>query len=127
MSDETHLALHPVRSDRTAEFERFLTDVVVPAVDAQRPELARRWRLMRSTEPRDGITTYVFLFEGGSVTDDWELDRLLPAHYGEEEAERIAHEWLDTFAPLGTWAEAVVAAGQETNQALWTLEPVSLR
>lgn len=93
MSDETHLVLHPVRSDRTAEFERFLTDVVVPAVDARRPELAR----------------------------------LLPAHYGEEEAERVVLEWVDTFAPLGTWAEAVVAAGQETNQALWTLEPVSLR
>jgi hypothetical protein len=126
MSDQMHVVLQPVRADRADDFERFLTGVVAPAVQAQRPELGQRWRVLRSVETSQGVVTFVILLEGGSLTEDWELDDLLPAHYGEEEAKRLMGEWTESFAPLTPWAEDAVAAGQESNQLVWTLESVSL-
>ena len=52
---------------------------------------------------------------------------VLPAHYGEQEAERLIGEWAQTFAPLTPWAEAAVSAGHEGNQLVWTLESSTQR
>ena len=127
MNDQLHVVLQPVRAESARDFERFVTEVVAPAVQTQRPDLDGRWRVMRSGEAENGVVTFAFLLEGGSLTDDWELDVLLPAHYGEQDAERLMAEWVDTFAPLNAWAEAAVSAGQESNQLVWTLEPVTDR
>ena len=127
MSDQLHLVLHPVRAERADDFERFVSDVVMPAVRAQRPDLDGRWRVMRASEAADGIVTFAFLLEGGSLDEDWDLGVLLPAEYGEEEAERLLGEWAETFAPLRPWADAAVADGEENNQAVWTLEPLTGR
>ena len=59
---------------------------------------------MRANGQWDGIVTYAFLFEGGSLADDRELDLILPAHYGEEEAQRFIRDWVETFAPSGNGA-----------------------
>lgn len=126
MTDQLHLGLNPVRADRTGDFERFLAEIVAPAVRAQRPDLDGRWRVMRSNEPSGGVVTYAFMLEAGNLAEDWELDVLLPAHYGKEEADRLLDEWVETFAPLDAWAAAVADSGREANQALWTLEPVNL-
>jgi hypothetical protein len=126
MVEQLHVVLHPVRTDRTDDFERFLRDVVGPAVRAQRPDLDGRWRALRSAGPTDGVVTYAFVLEGGSLEGDWELDLLVPAHFGQHEAERLFSAWGETFAPLGPWAEAAVSSGRETNQLVWTLEPVAL-
>lgn len=126
MTEQLHLGLNPVRSDRAEDFERFLADVVVPAVRAQRPDLDGRWRVMRSREQSDDVVTYVIMLEGGSLTEDWELEVLLPAHYGKEEADRLIGDWAETFAPLDAWAEAAASAGRDSNQMMWTLEPVTL-
>ena len=126
MTDQLHLGLNPVRADRAGDFERFLTEIVAPAVRAQRPDLDGRWRVMRSSGPSDGVVTYAFMLEGGSLAEDWELGVLLPAHYGKDEADRLLNEWVETFAPLDVWAEAVADSGREANQAVWTLEPVRL-
>lgn len=122
MSDQLHVVLQPVQAERAHDFERFMTEVVTPAVQAQRPDLDGRWRAMRSSESANGVVTFAFLLEGGSLTQDWDLGQLLDTHYGGQEAERLLEQWTGTFAPLIPWAEAAVAAGQETNQVVWTLE-----
>ena len=127
MSVQLHVVLQPVQAERVPDFERFVTEVVVPAVQAQRPDLADRWRTMRSSETENGVVTFAFLLEGGSLEEDWDLGVLLSAHLGEPEAERILGEWAATFAPLTPWAEAAVSAGQGSNQVVWTLEPVTAR
>lgn len=81
---------------------------------------------MRSAGPSDGVVTYAFLLEGGSLEEDWELGLVVPAHYGQDEAERLFGSWSETFAPLDPWAAAAVSSGRETNQVAWSLEPVSL-
>lgn len=126
MTEHLHVGLNPVQADRAEDYERFLAEVVAPAVRAQRPDLDGRWRLMRSTEPSNGVVTYAFMLEGGTLAEDWELDVLLPAHYGAEEADRLIKEWVETFAPLDAWAEAAVSSGRESNQVVWTMEPVAL-
>jgi hypothetical protein len=126
MTDQLHLGLNPVRADRAEDFERFLSEIVVPAIRAQRPDLDGRWRVMRSSGPSDNVMTYAFRLEGGSLEEDWELGVLLPAHYGQEEADRLFNEWVETLAPLDAWAQAAAASGREANQAVWTLEPVRL-
>jgi hypothetical protein len=125
MSEPLHLVLTPVRADRAAEFERFVADVVAPAAQAERPDLDNRWRIMRSTGPRDGVVTYALMLEGGSLSDDWDLETVLSAHYGQDKAQSLVQDWAGTLAPIGPWAEAAATAGQEDNQATWTLEPVS--
>src|SRR3954447_26450028 len=125
MTKQLHLVLHPVRADRADEFERFINEVVRPAVAAQRPHLDDGWKVMRSSAPSDGVVTYAFMLEDGSPTEDWNLGVVLPAHYGDEEADRLIADWAETFAPLDSWAQAAASAGREANQAMWTLEPVS--
>jgi hypothetical protein len=126
MTEQLHLVLHPVRADRAEDFERFLRDVVGPAARAQRPDLEGRWRAMRSTGPTNGVVTYAFLLEGGSLAEDWELGLLVGPHFGEQEAERLFNEWSETFAPLEPWANEAASSGRESNQAVWTLESVAL-
>lgn len=122
MTEPLHLVLHPVRADRVDDFQRFLNEVIRPAVAAERPHLEGRLRVLRSTEPSDGVVTYAFLLEGGDLAEDWELDDVLVAHYGEAEAERLTSDWVETFAPLTRWAQAAASAGGDSNQAVWTLE-----
>ncbi len=81
---------------------------------------------MRSSGPSDEVVTYAFMLEGGSLAEDWELGILLPAHYGQEEADRLISDWVETFAPLDEWAQATANSGRDANQAVWTLEPVTL-
>ena len=126
MSEQLHLGLNPVRSDRTEDFERFLAEVVVPAVRAQRPDLDGRWRVMRTSQPSGNVVTYVFMLEGGSLAEDWELNVLLPAHFGKEEADRLLGDWVETFAPLETWTDAALASGRDSGQVALTLTPVTL-
>ena len=70
------------RADRVAAFEEFLVKVQ-QAVEAQRPDLEGRWRVLKATEAGD-VTTYAFIFEGGDLEADWDLRTLMPAHYGAE-------------------------------------------
>lgn len=126
----THIYLNPVAADRAEEFERFLLEVAAPAVRAQRPDLADRWRLLRAEapEPEDpSVVTYVMIFDGGDLEQDWELDKLLPAHYGAEEAERLAGPWLDSFAPLQQWLDALAARDGQDPQVGWTFTPLGAR
>src|SRR3954454_16436073 len=98
----THIYLNPVASERAEEFERFLIDAVVPAIRAERPDLDGRWHVLKPAAPEasdDSICTYAFVFDGGSLEDDWELDTILPAHYGTEEASRLVAGWMETFVP----------------------------
>jgi hypothetical protein len=128
MAEVVHLALNPVRADRADEFERFLFEVVRPAVRAQRPDLDDRWRVHRETATGKDVVVYVILCEGGSL-EDWSLPPLLTAEYGEAEADRLLTEWSGTFADPGSWwggrGGEDDPAADSALQAIWSLEPFS--
>ena len=123
-SSTTHIYLNPIRSDRVEDFERFL-EVVRVAVDAQRPDLRDRWQVLRAAGPGDkdsGVTTYAFIFDGGDRDADWELNVLMPAQYGQEEAERLMSEAAGTYATFQDWVASLGAHDQEHPQIGWTFE-----
>jgi hypothetical protein len=128
VQQQTHLFLTPVAADRADEFERFLVDVAAPAVAAQRPDLAGRWRLLRPSQPEsadDTVLTYAFLFDGGDPEEDWDLSKLLPLHYGKEEAERLLQGWTATFVPYGRWITAMGQPEEDITQPGWTFTAVA--
>ena len=121
----THIYLNPVAGDRAGDFERFLTEVVVPAVRAQRPELEGRWHVLKAdaAEESDGaVATYAFVFDGGPL-DDWELEDLIPAHYGEEEGQQLLSSWLESFVPLSQWL-ATLGGADAGPQLGWTFTAI---
>ena len=126
---QTHIYLNPVATEHAAEFEKFLVEVAAPAVRAQRPDLADRWRLLRATGPEAAdasITTYALVLDGGDLADDWELDKLLPAHYGQEEADRLGSSWMTTFVPVSQWIGGLAEASGDGPQVGWTFTTVAL-
>ena len=123
----THIILNPVARDMAEEFEQFLIRVVEPAIRTQRPDLEGRWRVLKSVSPNasdDPICTYAFVFDGGTLEDDWELDTLLPAHYRTDEANRLLAAWTGTFVPLSRWLEMLGGDDAASPQIGWTFTTV---
>lgn len=91
------MAVTSVRAGREADFEKFVREVIAPAVQRERPELADMWQTLRPTrEPVEGDTrAYVFVFYGDATLDDWELTTLFTAVYGDEEGARRHEEFVD--------------------------------
>jgi hypothetical protein len=106
----THVYLTPVAAERADDFERFFREVVAPASEARRPDLAGRWRLLRPDERDGDAVTFVFLFDGGQA-DDWDLGPVLEEHYGAEEAERLFRQWDEMSVPVRSWAEGLEGVG----------------
>jgi hypothetical protein len=129
MSEQlTHIYLTPVSADRADEFERFLLEVVPPAVAAQRLGLTGRWRLLRPSQAAsaDGtVLTYAFLFDGGDLDEDWDLSKLLPLHYGQEEAEQLLQGWTAMFARYRRWITAMGKPDEDIARPGWTLTTVA--
>lgn len=127
MNDRTtHIYLNPVRADRAEDFERFLSDVVRPATASLRPHLVGRWQLLKATnpEPADaGVITYALIFDGGDLDEDWDLAKILPAHYGDDEADRLLEEWSSTFASYQSWIAALGEQDDDFVQIGWSFRP----
>ncbi len=114
-----HVIVTPVRPDRREDFERFVREVAVPAVERAAPDQAGRWRLTRATpvaedeqdanqQDASARTDYAFIFEGGDLSE-WELGPLLAEAYG----------------PVGG-AEQLTRLEEmlDGEQRGWTLQPV---
>jgi hypothetical protein len=125
---QTHIFLNPVVAEHAGEFERFLLDVVTPALREQSSHLLDRWRVLRATEAdgADGaVMIFAFLFEGGDLNEEWNLNKLLAAHYGEQEGRRLLDTWDALFAPFQQWTDAITEpTDQPFHQVGWTFDPL---
>ena len=120
----THVYLTPVAADRADDFDRFLREVVTPAVDARRPQLSERWRALRPSAPDDDALTYIFLFDGGDLEKEWDLGPIFEEHFGEETATQHFRQWADLPIPVSRWVEGL--KGESDNRQIgWTCSPVS--
>lgn len=108
---ETHIYLNPIKTDRADDWESFTRSVIMPVVASQRPEFLDRVRLLRADGQEDGATLFAFVFEGGDI-DEYDLEPLFAAEYGEQEGRQRLQEWHDMFA---------------RDQYGWTFHDVSLR
>jgi hypothetical protein len=122
--DTTHVYLTLVAAERADDFDRFLRDAVTPAVDARQPHLSGRWRALRASAANGDVLTYVFLFDGGDLEEDWDLGPLFEAHFGKEQAERYFQQWDDMTVSVRRWADGL-SEGPDSGQIGWTCSPVS--
>jgi hypothetical protein len=124
MFDETtHVYLTPITAARADDFDTFLRDVVAPAVEARRPQVAGRWRALKP-DKRDGdCLTYVFLFDGGDLDADWDLVPVFEEHYGADEAARLFEQWGGMAPETEQWAGALVPI-DGSGQVGWSCTPV---
>ena len=106
----THIYLNHIRTDRADEWETFNRSVIMPVVTSQRPELSDKVRLLLADGQEDGETLFAFVFDGGGI-DDYDLEPMFAAEYGEQEGRQLLQEWLDMFA---------------RDQYGWTFHDVSL-
>jgi hypothetical protein len=92
------ISVFPVKPERAQDFERFCVDVVGSAVAKVRGHMQGKWQVLRPAEEADGATCYAVVFHAGNPEEDWDLESLLQAAYGDDEAQRYGDEWMGFMA-----------------------------
>lgn len=80
-----------VATDSAGDFEKLLSDKVIPAVDRARKDLAERWQVYRG-EDQDDRAVFVFLLEGDDPAQ-WELGPVLTDALGSEEGREVLEQF----------------------------------
>ena len=128
VTENNILILNPVRSELAEEFERYVRDVLAPAVAAHQTGMLSKVRLWRAAEPEPGTTgiiIYAFVAQGVSSWEDMDLRPPFTAHYGEAEAGRLLEQFNSFFVDHRTWVESWNAheVGEEDGpQYGWQME-----
>ena len=90
-----HIAITPVKPDRQEDFERFIRDVIVPAVRDRRPDLVGSWQTLRPADTEGGSANYAFVFYGDFTADDWDLEPVFESAYGAEQGQRYIEQFAE--------------------------------
>ena len=91
------IAITPVKRDRREDFEQFVQGVIVPAVNQTAPHLSQMWQTLRPSEDNEGCD-YVFVFYGDAPLDEWDLERLLLAAYGDADGHTHMQHFLELLS-----------------------------
>lgn len=91
--------LNHIKSDRREHFERFVHDLLVPAIEQVEPITFRHVRFLHPTEQNeDGSYTYIWLMDPFLADADYEILSLLKKAYGEERAQASYQQWEENYA-----------------------------
>jgi hypothetical protein len=103
------IRLNHVKADKRELFERYIHDILRPAVERVEPAMARQVRFLHPTEPEeDGTYTYVFLMDPlieGASYDEYDIGTLLRRAYGDTQAEEYDRMWDEALASPQTGYE----------------------
>ena len=91
--------LNHVKADKWEQHQRFVHDVLVPAMEEVEPSAVRHTRFLHPAEQNeDGTYTSVFLMDPLVEGADYDIMGLLTKAYGEEKAEEYVLFWGETLA-----------------------------
>jgi hypothetical protein len=91
--------LNHVKADKWEQHERFVHDILMPAVEEVEPSALRHTRFLRPAEQNeDGTYTSVFLMDPLVEDADYDIVSLLTKAYGQEKAEEYVQLWGETLA-----------------------------
>ena len=91
--------LNHIKADRCAQFERFVHDILMPAVMQFEPDMCRLVRVLHPTRPNeDGTFTYVFLMDPLILDADYSFEYLLNKAYPPEKVEEFLRLEEETYA-----------------------------
>lgn len=100
-----------VKAGRDRDFEKFLSDVVVPAEVRARPHQVGMWQLQRpAADQPDGVTrAWILTFYGPSTLDEWDLEPLFDEAYGAD----ASREHLKYFVDMLDGEQVVYALDED--------------
>jgi hypothetical protein len=102
------IRLNHVKADKRELFERYIHDILRPAVEQVEPAMFRQVRFLHAMEPNeDGTYTYVFLMDPLIEGADYEITNLLKRAYGEEQAAAYDQMWDKALASPQTGYELI--------------------
>jgi hypothetical protein len=98
-AERVWVLLNHVKADKWEQHERFVHDVLVPALEKVEPSALRRTRFLCPVEQNeDGTYTSVFLMDPLVEGADYDIMSLLKKAYGEEQAEEYIQLWGESLA-----------------------------
>ena len=96
------IAVFKVKKENMAKFERFVKDVLMPAVDVSTPGKMQALKSVRmlagNTVEPDGSQKFIFIFDPRSPEMEYEIEKVLVAKHGPEKGKQLA----DEFSSLAT-------------------------
>ncbi len=102
------IRLNHVKADKRELFERFIHNILRPAVEQVESAMFRQVRFLHPTEPNeDGTYTYVFLMDPLIEGADYGIRDLLKRAYGEEQAAAYDRMWDEAVASPQTGYELI--------------------
>jgi hypothetical protein len=105
------IRLNHVKADKRELFERFIHDILRPAVERVEPAMFRQVRFLHPTEPNeDGTYTYVFLMDPVIEGADYGIGNLLKRAYGDAQTEEHDRMWDEALASPQTGYELIQSA-----------------
>jgi|SRR6266545_3266803 len=106
--EQMWIRLNHVKADKRELFERFIHDILRPAVEQVEPAMFRQVRFLHPTEPNeDGTYTYVFLMDPLIEGANYGIVHLLKRAYGEEQAAAYDQMWDEAVASPQTGYELI--------------------
>ena len=91
--------LNHVEADKWEQHQRFVHDVLVPAMEKVEPFALRHVRFLHPAEQNeDGTYTSVFLMDPLVEDADYDILSLLTKAYGKEKAEEYVQLWGENLA-----------------------------
>ncbi len=95
------ILLNRVKADKREQFERFNRDILWPAIqqgDVTRQQTGRQTRVLHPTDVNeDGTYTYVYLIDPVVEGADYDIEKLLKQHLGEEQGARTFQLFTECF------------------------------
>ena len=102
------IRLNHVKADKRELFERYIHDILRPAVEQVEPSMFRQVRFLHPTEPNeDGTYTYVFLMDPLIEGADYAIENLLKRAYGDAQTEVYDQMWDESLASPQTGYELI--------------------
>lgn len=97
-----------VKADKREFFERYIHEILRPAVERVEPSMFRQVRFLHPTEPNeDGTYTYVFLMDPLIERADYDILNLLKRAYGDAQAAAYDQIWDEAVASPQTGYELI--------------------
>jgi hypothetical protein len=91
--------LNHIRADKCGQFEYFVHDILMPAVEYAEPEMLRKVRFLHPTrQNEDGTFTYVFLMDPLIPDADYSFEYLLHKAYPPEKVEEYLQMEEEAYA-----------------------------
>ncbi len=93
------ILLNHVKADKWEQHERFVHDILMPAVKQVAPSALRHTRYLHPAEQNeDGTYTYAFLMDPLIESAGYDILSLLQRAYGQDKAEEYIALWNESLA-----------------------------